>query len=166
VNIFVLDANSRKSAQMLCDAHLRKMCTETAQILSGVMLRKKLRLTSGMPKPQNTNHPVIIAAGANSSTLDWVLNYNYDLHIEYQRRFNKNHAFFSWMMEYIDALWNCSEGECKDLYVCVKDTDVAGLDIVSAYRKYYLEVKKPQLIEKNMWNFTNREDWTNGEKSC
>lgn len=44
MNIFVLDKNPSMAAQMLCDCHVRKMCVETAQILSGVMLRRGLPL--------------------------------------------------------------------------------------------------------------------------
>ena len=65
MNIFVLDEIPAVAAQMLCDCHLRKMCVETAHILSGVMLRRGMALLDGMPKPQNINHPVIVAAGKN-----------------------------------------------------------------------------------------------------
>ena len=38
--------------------------------------------------------------------------------------------------------------------------DVADMDIVTAYRKYYTEVKKLQLQAKGLWKFSIREDWT------
>lgn len=52
MNIFVLDTNPAKAAAMLCDCHVRKMCMETSQILSAVMLRRGLELYPEMPKPQ------------------------------------------------------------------------------------------------------------------
>ena len=166
MNLCVLHENSRIAAQMLCDSHLRKMCTETAQILTGVLLRRNITPPEGMPKPQNINHPVIVAAAETSAGLDWVLNYNYDLHIEYMKRFSKEHACRKWMLEYINILWNKSDGECIYLAKCCGDLDVKDLDIVSAYKKYYVEVKKPQLEAKKLWKFTNQKDWTNGEKTC
>ena len=66
MNIFVLDEYPSVAAQMLCDCHLRKMCVETAQILSGVMLRRGMELLDGMPRPQNVKHPVIVAAASNA----------------------------------------------------------------------------------------------------
>jgi hypothetical protein len=49
MNIFVLDDDPKKAAEMLCDRHVVKMCVETAQILSGVMLRRGMELYDDMP---------------------------------------------------------------------------------------------------------------------
>jgi hypothetical protein len=161
MNIFVLDKNPMIAAEMLCDCHLRKMCVETAQILSGVMLRQGRKLMDEMPKPQNINHPVIVAVNNDvSSALDWVVNYNDYLHDEYRKRFEKKHAYAGLALEYVIPLWNWTDGDCDDLCKCCGDLDVADMDIVTAYRKYYTEVKKPQLQAKGMWKFTNRKDWT------
>lgn len=92
MNIFILDQNPAKAAEMLCDCHLRKMCVETAQILSGVMIRKGLELYDTMPKPQNINHPVIVAADADNNALDWVINYNHSLLKQFYFRFGKTHT--------------------------------------------------------------------------
>ena len=160
MNIFVLDENPMKAAQMLCDCHLRKMCVETAQILSGVMLRRGMSLLDGMPKPQNINHPVI--AAADYTDAEWVAEYNYKLHDEYCWRFDKWHkyarlGFFYYQIFGEPRKQTSPERLCK----CCGDLDVVDLDIVTAYRRYYTEVKKPQLQAKGLWKFTNREDWTN-----
>ena len=162
MNIFVLNSDPAKAAKMLCDSHVRKMCVETAQILSGVMLRRGMELYEDMPKPQNINHPVIVAVdfAAFDEALDWVLNYNFALHKEYTMRFGSYHAYSELTLEYINELWSGGDGSCEKLNKCCGDLDVADMDIVSAYRKYYTEVKKPALLEKNMWKFTKREDWT------
>lgn len=163
MNIFVLDESPKTSARMLCDCHIRKMCIETAQILSAVMLRRGMDLTSEMPEPQNLNHPVIVAVDSDPEALEWVLHLNYELHVEYRHRFQKSHAYSGIVMEYIDMLWNAGDGSCENLAKCCGELDVRDLDVVTAYRKYYTEVKKPQLIEKNLWIFTEREDWTNAD---
>jgi hypothetical protein len=160
MNIFVLDKSPSMAAQMLCDCHLRKMCLETAQILSGVMLRRGIALREGMPKPQNINHPVIVAAD-NDVSITWVEHYNLVLNVEFLHRFGKEHKFSKLCFEYSGALGlpNSSNGYIH-LAKCCGNLDVSGLDIVSAYRKYYTEVKKPALQSKGLWNFTNRKDWT------
>jgi hypothetical protein len=161
MNIFVLDKKPAKAATMLCDCHLRKMCVETAQILSGVMLRRGMELLEGMPKPQNINHPVIVAAAADPEALLWVVDYNEFLHIEHMYRFRKSHAYNELSQVYTE-IFNVVQlkRNCQNLAKCTGDLYVGDLDIVTAYRKYYKEVKKPQLQAKGLWNFTSREDWT------
>lgn len=160
VNIFVLDKDPVSAAGMLCDCHVRKMCVETAQILSGVMLRRGMALIDGMPKPQNINHPVIVAADS-SHVINWVLDYNIALLDEFAYRFGKKHIYDGIAMAYVLKLMNKKgKNNCETLAKCCGDLDVADLDIVTAYRKYCTEVKKPQLSAKNMWKFTKREDWT------
>lgn len=161
MNIFVLDKDPKTAAEMLCDCHVRKMCVETAQILSGVMLRRGLTLLEGMPKPQNLNHPVIVAADASSPNVTWVWCYFVSLLEEHYFRFFKKHAydFFS-TIYYLKMLNKNIYIDCATLAKCCGDLDVSGLDIVSAYKKYYTEVKKPALQAKGMWHFTNRKDWT------
>ena len=161
MNIFVLDREPTVAVTMLCDAHLRKMCVETAQILSGVMLRKGLKLADGMPKPQNINHPVIRAVDTPQKR-NWLLLYNYNLHLEYLRRFRKIHAYEKLTDAYCEQLCTPIGGKESDTFAkCCGKLDVSNLDIVTAYRRYYLDVKKPDLMAKGMWKFTGREDWSN-----
>jgi hypothetical protein len=160
MNIFVLDKSPVKAAEKLCDCHLRKMCVETAQILSGVMLRRGLSLLDGMPKPQNINHPVIVAAEEHNAA-NWVIGYFSALQLEYFLRFKKTHSYETLQEQYLFCLSKMAAGyDCAGLAKCCGDMDVSGLDIVTAYRKYYTEVKKPQLQAKNLWKFTHRADWT------
>jgi hypothetical protein len=161
MNIFVLDQNPKTAAQMLCDCHVRKMCVETAQILSGVMLRRNLPLLDGMPKPQNINHPVIVAAEESVLGTNWLLLYALNLDHEFYYRFGKLHKYSDIFDQYVRILEVPSIGHLPyNLAKCCGNLDVSGLGIVSAYRKYYTEVKKPALQSKGLWNFTNRKDWT------
>ena len=56
MQLFILDRDPEKAAQMLCDSHLRKMCLETAQILSSVLYLQGKSLADGMPNPY---HPIL-----------------------------------------------------------------------------------------------------------
>lgn len=162
MNIFVLDENPHVAAQMLCDCHVRKMCLETAQILSGVMLRRGMHLLDGMPKPQNINHPVIVAVETPGAT-NWVWLHLFFLCAEFRIRFGKTHKYGGdgIVHNYFAALITQGVDEdCSTLAKCCGDLDVSGMDIVTAYRKYYTEVKKPHLAAKNLWKFTYRKDWT------
>lgn len=160
MNIFVLDKNPMIAAEMLCDCHLRKMCVETAQILSGVMLRQGRKLMDEMPKPQNINHPVIVAVDTPEKA-NWVWLYFFYLIREFYIRFAKHHKYMDLHYWYHDKLvTQLRDEDCTSLAKCCGVLDVADMDIVTAYRKYYTEVKKPQLQAKGMWKFTNRKDWT------
>lgn len=160
MNIFVLDENPTKAAIMLCDCHLRKMCVETAQILSGVMLRRGMELLDGMPKPQNINHPVIMAVDTPEK-INWVWFYFFYLLREYYVRFGKHHKYTQiHHLYHKELVTNGVDEDCASLAKCCGDLDVVDIDIVTAYRHYYTEVKKPQLQAKNLWKFTRREDWT------
>lgn len=162
MNIFVLDENPNTAAQMLCDCHVRKMCVETAQILSGVMLRRGMHLLPGMPKPQNINHPVIKAVETPGAT-NWVWLHLFFLCAEFRIRFGKRHKYCSngIIHDYFQILITQGVDEdCSTLAKCCGDLDVSAMDIVTAYRKYYTEVKKPHLAAKNLWKFTYRKDWT------
>ena len=161
MNIFVLDEEPDVAAQMLCDYHLRKMCVETAQILSGVMLRRGIALLDGMPKPQNINHPVIVAAASATDATNWTCFYFFFILREFHIRFGKHHKYFAIFPLYFDTLLgiDLSDDHTK-LAKCCGDLDVSGLDIVTAYLKYYTEVKKPQLQAKGLWHFTKIKDWT------
>ena len=82
MQLFVLDYDPGRAAVMLCDVHLRKMCLETAQILSSVLFRQGRGLLPEMPKAYNPAHPVIRAVDTPQK-INWVLLYNYALHGEY-----------------------------------------------------------------------------------
>lgn len=168
MNIFVLDEHPAKAATMLCDCHLRKMCVETAQILSGVLLRRGEKLLPGMPRPQNLSHPVIVAAEKDIHATKWVSDYNEFLNMEYSFRFGKCHSYADLAVSYSDTFAFGNEPSKRKwahlLATCCGNLDVSGMDIVSAYRKYYTQIKKPQLVEKGLWHFTEREDWTKSDK--
>lgn len=158
MNIFVLDEDPHIAARMLCDCHTRKMILETAQILSAVMIIKGMELQEGMPKPQNTKHPVITAVNTPEK-INWVLSYGMSLLEEYTSRFHKQHAYHDVIPAYVLELWNPCDYSCEGLAKCCGDMDTSGMSVVDAYRQYYIK-KKQTLQAKGLWKFTNRKDWT------
>ena len=152
MQLFILDYAPRRAAGMLCDVHLRKMCLETAQILSGVLFIQGRGLAPGMPKVYNPAHPVIKALDSPQK-INWVILYNKALHREYFRRFGRKHAYHFLCPQYRKRLWN---GKVilhkKDLSFArdFKDVDIDEPDIVCAYRQYYRYKKR--LLK--YWNYT------------
>ena len=161
MQIFVLDANPQAAARMLCDTHLRKMCLETSQILSGVVFLHGLELVPGMLKTYNIHHPVIKSVNTPEK-IRWVLQYNDALHREYIRRFGKIHACSKLRKIYKRELLKISSGvpACADgLARVFKDVDVNESDLVQAHRLYYCYKKS---VIKN-FNYSRRPEpeWLN-----
>lgn len=152
MQLFILDYVPWRAAGMLCDVHLRKMCLETAQILSGVLFIQGRGLAPGMPKVYNPAHPVIKALDSPQK-INWVILYNKALHREYFRRFGRKHAYHLLCPQYRKCLWTFGvKLHKKSLSFArdFKDVDIDEPDIVCAYRLYY-RCKKRLL---RYWNYT------------
>ena len=159
MQLFVLDYNPEDAVKSLSDIHLRKMCLETAQILSSIMVNKGVPTCFNMPKPFNLKHPVIKAINT-SKKINWLLEYNHKLHDEYLYRFGKSHSYHSLVDLYKSKLLKhiSEKTEKSDLDFAkdFKDVEILDEDIVEAYRKYYKY--KKSIIKQ--WKYTNREEPT------
>lgn len=156
MQLFILDRNPAFSPQMLCDIHVRKMCLETAQILSGVIFWQQKIPYATMPKPYSVFHPVIKALNTPFK-VNWVLTYNTFLHSEYIFRFNKEHCYSKLAAMYRETLFQPSASEDWSFARAFKNFQTLEPDIVAAYREYY-RFKKSQI---SRWHYTKRKepDW-------
>ena len=162
MQLFILDHDPGRVPAMLCDAHVHKMCLETAQILSSVIRRQGKKLPPGVPKPYNMNHPVIRALDT-AQKINWAVRFNTALQREYCRRFGKKHAY-SGLTEIYHALlfrpgttidpagWTFA----RDF----KDVTISEPDIVLAYREYYRRKKK--ILRRWHYTGTKEPDWLKG----
>lgn len=156
MQLFVLDYNPIKSAEMLSDCHLIKMCLETAQILSSVRFNNGMNHLSVLPKPYNPKHPVILAIN-NSYKLNWLLDYNKALHNEYIYRFNKKHSYFE-LINIYETLRNKAiknyNKENLDFARDFKDFSTDKFELIEAFRSYYRF--KKSIIKR--WKYTKRNE--------
>ena len=153
MQLFILDRSPELSALALSDIHLRKMCLETAQILSAVIRIQNRPLTPDMPEVYNINHPVIKALDSQFR-INWTTVYFQTLHKEYFRRFRKYHAYASLAQIYRQILFRQTDIEDWNFAKVFKDFTPVSADIVSAYREYYRFKKS---IIKN-WYYTNADE--------
>ncbi len=155
MQLFILDKNPTKSAEFLADTHIRKMCLETAQILSAIVIKKNLQLPPEFPKPHNLNHP-IIASIDSQSQINYLLQYNSALQDEFLYRFEKKHAYFNLSFGYVKILFQVTEN--TDFFnkfdKVFKNFQTDEQKIVKAYRLYYFFKKS---IIKN-WHYTKRNE--------
>ena len=155
MQLFILDRDPEKVPAMLCDVHVRKMCLETAQILSSVIRLQKKKLPPGLPKPYNVNHPVIRALDT-AQKINWTVQFNSALQREYCRRFGKRHAYFGRAEIYRRILFRPGTAILPADWTfarAFKDVKITEPDIVLAYRQYYRHKRK--LIRS--WHYTKTE---------
>ena len=162
MQLFILDLDPGRVPAMLCDAHVRKMCLETAQILSSVIRRQGRKLPPGVPKPYNVNHPVIRALDT-AQKINWAVRFNTALHREYCRRFGKKHAYSGLTGIYHAILFRSGPTIDPAGWTFArdfKDVTINEPDIVLAYREYYRHKKK----NLRRWHYTGTKepDWLKG----
>jgi len=112
MNIFILDKDPVKAAQLQCDKHIPKMVVESAQMLStvhrmidGVMERRPSKSGSMLQyyklddyrenilyKAVHMNHPCTVWSRENASNYDWHYKHFIALCNEYTYRYGKIHA--------------------------------------------------------------------------
>lgn len=124
MQLFVLDKEPAFAPEYLADVHVRKMCLETAQILSTIWDSKGMPLHDDMTKPYNSNHPVISAIDTPWK-LNWVLLYNINLQAEYTMRFGKDHKYARLVDAYMEGLYDYNNRN-----------DITGYDFSKNFKEF------------------------------
>ena len=85
MNIFVLDYNPKRAAQMQCDKHVVKMPLETAQILCSAF-----EPGTAPYKRTHYNHPCSVWGRESKVNYKWLIEHGLALSDEYTYRYGKN----------------------------------------------------------------------------
>ena len=161
MNIFYL-GNPQTSARELCDKHVVKMITESAQMLCTVhwckanTLEKSQNLVEGLLfKPAHINHPSTIWTRETHENYRWLLIHFITLCEEYYLRYAKYHA--SWTKLY-DGLarfpMNIQEGGLTN-FAQAMPNKYKHKNHITAYRQYMIAEKYYAKWEKG----TNKPTW-------
>ena len=176
MNVFYLDQNPATSAQLHCDKHVVKMCTEYAQLLSTAH-----RVLDGVPyfeenngkkvkrwklwdnsdlylyKATHINHPSAVWARASNENYEWLTLHWIYLLEEYKYRYGKDHAAgklrFALMNipRLIPLAITWSDPPPAMPKECIVYDEYGYEDVVASYRNYYV-------LKKNHFaKWTNRE---------
>lgn len=150
MNIFVLDYDPRKCAQMHCDKHVVKMILETAQLLCGVhhmapQVPHKYRTSSDQVpyKLSHKNHPCAIWARECYENYVWLCDLGIFLCEEYTYRYGKRHKsqdVIEWCMTNKPNL--IDNGDLTDFRLAMPDECKVPGKATESYRKYYIMYKK------------------------
>ena len=147
MNIFFLDKDPVKAAQLQCDKHVVKMVLETAQMVSTAVRNQghDVGYQSAYPK-----HPMTLWVGQNADNFAWTMIHGFDLCKEYTHRYNKIHASHK-ILQDIQKL--DIEGNSNFMTTppqCMPD-EYKKTNYIEAYRNYYVNAKK------HFAKYTNRE---------
>ena len=136
MNLFVLDKDPVKAAQLQCDKHVVKMILESAQLLCGV---------HHMVEPQNDevpyrlshkNHPCSIWARKSLTNYLWLCELGLELSKEYTYRYGKRHKsqdVIEWCIENKPNIPD--EGFTEPARAMPEQYKVKS--VVESYRNYY-----------------------------
>lgn len=152
MNIFVVDSDPCKAAQMLCDQHVVKMPTETAQMLSAALPENIAPY-----KRTHYNHPCSIWARATEANWEWTIKHGLGLCEEYTRRYKKHHKArlaIETCAGLLDVLFFDSRG-LLPFVQCIPDQYKRN-NPVEAYRDYY----KAEKMSFARYRYSERPQWT------
>lgn len=147
MNIFVLDENPIRAAEMMCDKHVPKMVVETAQMMASALRRhgvtdERMPLTkSGTPyKGGYQHHPCTVWAGDSYTNFDWLTSHGIALCTEYTFRFGKKHACEDAICHmnamHVDGFSHLNRDRLTPFALAMPD-EYRDDDAVKAYRAYY-----------------------------
>jgi hypothetical protein len=167
MNIFALHDDAAKSAVMMCDKHVVKMVTESAQMLSTVHrvingIETKRLSNSGLTKVKHwelpypmedvlmkachVNHPCTQWARESDSNYMWLYEHYRALSDEYTYRYGKKHgAFYKNEIGFVlkNPPSNIDIGELTPFAKVMKQYPECIVEsVVKSYRNYYLTAKK------------------------
>jgi len=143
MNIFILDRDAVKAAQMQCNKHVVKMVLETAQMLCASYPEGEAPY-----KRSHYNHPSTIWARTTKANYKWLVAHGIALSEEYTIRYGKVHksqAVIQWCLDNMQSL-ELPDGDQTEFVVAISDDQncrmmISGfddLDVVEQYRLYYI----------------------------
>lgn len=162
MNIFALDNDPVKAAKYLCDKHIVKMPTESAQMVSTLIRlqygsQRAITKANGeritypyaledetnqiIPLVSHPNHPCTQWLKQSRANFDWHLEYWSEMLTEYSRRYGKIHKaaeYFNFCLDYAPFLRYVGKGRTPFAQAVKEYTRE---DPVEAYRVYYIKDK-------------------------
>jgi len=145
MNIFILDLDPRKAAQMMCDKHILSQMKESAQLLCS-----PFEPGAAPYRRTHYNHPCAKWVRESEDNFNWLFDHAHELNREYTKRYSfskigldishKSWEVCSWALSNVDKIMFPK----KDLtpFAQAMPEECRRLDVVEAYRTYYLTHKR------------------------
>jgi hypothetical protein len=172
MNIFYLDTDPKKAANMLCDKHIIKMIIESAQLLGNAHHYYKTEIVDNIYKETHNNHPCSKWVRKYDGNYNWLFEHFVSLLEEYSNRYDKVHKS-SYLIDYL--FYNpCLEEGFVEPPLCMperykwynEETDIDYTNNITGFRinktAYYNLLDCDHIISRTMESYR---DYYNGEKS-
>ena len=145
MNVFYLDENPKKAAQMLYGKHVVKMVLETAQLLCTA---HHIVGDGNVPyKKTHMNHPSAVWCRSSIANYNWCYEHMLAIGEEYTRRYGKLHLTIEKCSKILATPpHGIIETKFTEPPQCMPD-EFKSVNAVIGYRKYY-EVGKAHLKDK------------------
>ena len=155
MNIFVLDLNPRKAAEMHCDKHVVKMHVEGIQMLVSVMQRyginhKVYTKRGTLHKGGYANHPCTRWAGDTYENFQWLVKYTAALCEEHTKRYGTVPHSSLQISDIVDdsekllrVMLSHEVAEGLTPFAQAMPDEFRSVCPVSSYQRYYCTEKAP-----------------------
>lgn len=149
MNIFALDKDTKRCAQMHVDKHVVKMILEYCQLLCTTkrLLDNIIEDHPKLYKVTHKNHPSAVWTRKNADCFFWLIELTQELMTEYTHRYGKIHlceqkGILEYLIENPPSNWeSTNSGFCLPtpaMDECFK----VGTDVIASYRNYYNKGKR------------------------
>lgn len=148
MNIFILDEDPIIAAQSMCDKHVVKMVTESAQMLSTAHRILDDSQDQSLYKIAHAKHPCTLWTMESAANYDWHYRHYVAIADEYTYRYGKEHGAFSRETNIGQVLaripTSIPRGDLTPFAIAMKNFPdcVVPNDAVSSYRNYYRVAKQ------------------------
>ena len=158
MNIFYLDHNPKRCAQMHCDKHVLKMIIEYAQLMSTA--HRVLDGYDGLDlmKATHANHPSGIWVRASKTNYKWLYKMWCWLLKEYTYRYGKTHACSRLIEPLADPPANIRKTKFIEPTPAMPEEFIIAGDSLTSYRSYYVNRK----ADIARWTRRDTPEWFNG----
>jgi len=147
MNIFYINDDPIIAGSELADEHIRKMNTESAQMLSTAHWATG---SSAPYKEFNRNHPCNLWVVKSRHNYIWLLKHGLSICSEYTRRYKKIHSAQEVLKYLALNRPNLPNVPFSEPPCCMPDEFKIKEDTVGSYRKFYIEDKIK--IKNLTWN--------------
>lgn len=155
MNIFILDYDTQKCAELHCDKHVIKMILETAQMMCTTAHEFNVEVPY---KKTHVNHPCTKWARESRQNFLWLMDLFNELHDEWQYRFNHstNHLSYQKLQEvdWDEVLEHLPNIGLTPFAQAMPD-EYRNECAVVAYRNYYINDKADLLT----YTKRNKPEW-------
>jgi len=147
MNIFILDKDPIKCAEMHCDKHVVKMIVESCQMLANAFTLDQLKsapktIKGNYRKHSYVNHPCSKWVLESRGNFVWLWDLTQWLIQEYRDRYKKSHSLEKFVIWVLENNGNINFPKThRTPFVQAMPDEYKDKDVVKAYRNYYLKEK-------------------------